>query len=593
MAPGHLVDLSNSGIISLTQLLALPPHIGVEHPSKRWLRRQEAKIIHLPVELQRPCNLMDRLKMTIGRRFEGPGLREFALLCRHHKMLNPYVIRAIFNVVAAEATIKSDRVRHHLEPGDGKRIGAAIERLDALNALWVAEGSWRMLFPNREVPSGYKRVASECEACILASVGARATALSDLRANMISRWGEVEPRLWRVVEGWIGRFRQEDVVDIQAESEELGGLMRKRRKEIRREMDRWTMLGMSLGGGYENQASSSASRRPQSVRDPTHQGSREGRGPEKRESDTERRTGLEERESQMWKGYEREILDHRDHGDEDDDERGQPIEDGILSYYARSQIDLSEEGGMHPAFQTAPRSTYSHPSAKVPPLDTSTNKPNKAKHSTAPRYTTTSRQRHRDDCPFDDDQSWTSVTVHTAASSPKDPAPDVPRVPSQYAKRGGPSASPNKSPSPPSFASSSHLTTSPSPCTPLVIQNPLLDNFPKVDPQTGRVFSGKFHSLPGGDYIPLYAASSLYPSEANQAADRRADNDEEYQHNEAPRRPRDDDDDRDMVVGARRKFRDPFEKDRQKERERSWGAIARSEASSSSRYPPRKEVYMR
>jgi hypothetical protein len=542
------------------------------------------------MELQRPKNLMDRLKISIGRRFEGLGLREFALLCDSHKLMNPYVIRAVFNVLAAEVTLKSDRLRHYLEDrdkatSDGKRIQDAIERLDAVNALWVAEGSWKMLFPGRNLPEGYRRVTSQCEACILASVGARATLLSDLRANMISRVrsdGAV-PRLWRVVEGWIDWFVEEDAKEIRAESDELGQLMRRRRKEIykqqrKRERRRRPMEMGARGDDYESRPTSSASsrkRRPDSVRLSSRDGptrNKEGTEEEKREPSIERERVRSERESQMWRDYEREILGHHDPDDECDDERKQPVEDGIQSWYARSQIALSEAGGMHPAFQT----DYSHESAVVSPLSTSPNQSNsKCKHSTT--AAATSSRRGHDGIPEEDDRSWVSVTVHSADSgkamepNSKTTTPGVPHGSSRYAKLNGRSTS--------SVKYTSHTTTFPSRTTPTtavptLVQNPALDNLPKVDPVTGRVLSGKFHSLPDGSHIPLYASSSVYPSEANQVPDREAksgyyeDNDNYRPNMPRPRdysfRVEDDDDDGDTVVGMKGKFRDPFAEDRKK-----------------------------
>lgn len=198
-----LEDLSKSELSQLAELLSNPDgRITYE-----FLEAQELAIASLPSALKRPSN------------FAGRFLKIFAkdkvVLCDCHRKLNAQLIRHIFSRLTDECTY---RLRYFND--NPRTFPSAIEewrqRMVAFESMWTDRTVWRELNKVQPGEPHYRRVHSNCEACILAVVGGSTQMIMDLYIATSSRrshknYGDFQyPPLHRLLEAWL---EQEGLLD--------------------------------------------------------------------------------------------------------------------------------------------------------------------------------------------------------------------------------------------------------------------------------------------------------------------------------------------------------------------------------------------
>lgn len=406
----YVLDLPDADLAKLTDMLALPPQCGTAHPTRAWLTSQIRAIASLPKTVLRPSKLLPRLAVKLTESCAAPRLPPAAVLCATHKALHPWLVRALFNLLAAEVTMRCDRLRgNDAKPGDG--VGRVLGILRSVNALWLEEGHFRLLFGEQAGLYGEKlrRVEGGCEACVLAAVGARGEVLAALRANLLGRTRAGEPRLLRVVESWMKWFGVVEGEALLRESEGMARGVRRARRAVRR-------------GTHERRGREEGFER-------TGQGSfgggsaRSGReGGSKRASGSERvpETPLTPRGERISAESPR-----LDGGGEE------PVrEEEIAEWYARSEMEAGARvpaRSVHPAFQ--PLSTC-HEDTEQPEgsvaggytsiLDCYGNNASGGKSSIGRKTSVEKTSNGRR-------TSWATCTVHTSqAPGHNPPPPDVP-----------------------------------------------------------------------------------------------------------------------------------------------------------------------
>ena len=109
--------------------------------------------------------------------------------------------------------------------------------MEAVNGLWMTPEFYGSLFmPWHVSPTDFRfeRIASGCEACILASVGGNHVVLSDLRTSICGRKkrGRSHGAVLEMVEAWIDWTGRGD--EIREESSKLGKEIAKCRREMQK-----------------------------------------------------------------------------------------------------------------------------------------------------------------------------------------------------------------------------------------------------------------------------------------------------------------------------------------------------------------------
>ncbi|KAJ0160491.1 hypothetical protein CTA2_7860 [Colletotrichum tanaceti] len=252
-------DLSDVTVRKLTRYLYLSQRHSTAHPPDYWLQGQEKGLHDLPSDCLRPrvdnlnvVNLVKRGLMSISEKHQLFFTPKAAVLCSSHRGLNSWTIHALFALVTKEITKETERLRRD-RGGRNLEYSAQIQeflhRLDAIQALWMDPTTFEMVFGR--LPAGLEKVASQCEACILAAIGSRESFLGDLRANLIARTKTESPILQRVVESWLAHFPTETQQSINQGSSFLAEEIRTVRREIvaarqkrrdakRQRRERWT-----------------------------------------------------------------------------------------------------------------------------------------------------------------------------------------------------------------------------------------------------------------------------------------------------------------------------------------------------------------
>lgn len=265
-------DMPWASVMAVCKLLRLPAEMmhSDGRPWSYWLGRQADEMTGLPPGVRRSRNpIVNAVSKWASKGQLPPGvqkgecssngekeeqLRELsarfvqprAVLCDvHEKGLNPWLIRALFVLLANEVTVRSDRIRTWNRRQRAKAMGRGIHskdaerkpgssvdaynddhptsaiaagrwvgRMDDANALWMDRECFDLIFRSgaeAEGPGAYDwghrdnpnyetydrpedvalppRVPSRCEACILAVVGCRRRLLVDLKAGMVARSG--------------------------------------------------------------------------------------------------------------------------------------------------------------------------------------------------------------------------------------------------------------------------------------------------------------------------------------------------------------------------------------------------------------------
>ncbi|KAJ2894575.1 hypothetical protein MKZ38_007398 [Zalerion maritima] len=264
----YIKDISMQAVVDLASCLARQPADGIGVPSEEWLRQQERSLTTVSKELLtpkrkdnwRPRSLITTYDISIAKIKDRA-----ALLCDTHKRLNPILVRRLFLLLAQESTLRCDRVRGyhgggaHLMKRDPNRLVGApmrsstdggrvpvdhlevagfVDRMNALNGLWVHEAMWARYFNAYRGAPRFEKVESCCEACIVAAIGGNAQHLMDLRANMISRAKKSHhhhpPRLFRFVDAWLSQFEEGLSGTLRESSECMADMLMTVRKEAGR-----------------------------------------------------------------------------------------------------------------------------------------------------------------------------------------------------------------------------------------------------------------------------------------------------------------------------------------------------------------------
>ncbi|KFY97365.1 hypothetical protein V498_02128 [Pseudogymnoascus sp. VKM F-4517 (FW-2822)] len=187
-------DLSHNDTLALTKILRLPERAQID---EYWLVGQEKKIEYLPAHLKRSKALIPRLV----EKFAKPSTK--AILCPRHRCLDPQLIRRLFVAIVDECTT---RVRRFTDsPPADSDIRQWWTRIKSINSLWTQPILYRYLFDANPGDPEFEYTHSECEACILASIGGNTTMLADLRIGAITRRTNhgPSPRIIRILDGWL------------------------------------------------------------------------------------------------------------------------------------------------------------------------------------------------------------------------------------------------------------------------------------------------------------------------------------------------------------------------------------------------------
>lgn len=202
----HLVD-------ELTGTLRLPQKRGefteIDNDDKdasfqmpdSWLKEQTIRSQRLSPKLRRPSSVLGRMKMGLLQKTR-------ANLCQAHEVLDPRLVRDVFEMFMNECLSRNDYLRdvpYSCEP----HVKAWLGRLKAAAGIWL--GPCRRGLPGAVV---YPRLESRCEACMLAVIGGNERLLTDLFVSarvhqrsvgdkMSYEGGEDADRFCTVLQSWI------------------------------------------------------------------------------------------------------------------------------------------------------------------------------------------------------------------------------------------------------------------------------------------------------------------------------------------------------------------------------------------------------
>ncbi|EOO04101.1 hypothetical protein UCRPA7_395 [Phaeoacremonium minimum UCRPA7] len=240
-------DMTDEQVHALTDLLAMPPKYllagGV--PAQEWLARQEEKMLRLPRELTKPTGLVDRTRIALAKKglSTDKWLPRVSVLCTTHALLNPWVVHRVFLLLQHEVMHRVNTVRYYRGELKTQEVVDYCTHVSGILSLFKTPTEFAAIC-RTEYPGHlrFDRIASGCEACILAAVGSRAQLLVDLKASLLGRADRrKEPRLMRFVDRWMQCFGPENEGELLLASQRLGEQIRainksdaKRRREVRR-----------------------------------------------------------------------------------------------------------------------------------------------------------------------------------------------------------------------------------------------------------------------------------------------------------------------------------------------------------------------
>ncbi|SPO01093.1 uncharacterized protein DNG_03840 [Cephalotrichum gorgonifer] len=377
----YVLTLKDSHLDKLTGLLALPRKYFGARPAPSWLDTQEIQTSSLPHRVLRPTRLVRRFAVKVSESLASPVLPPAAVLCPAHKALHPWVIRGLFNLLAAEVTLRCDRLKSFRPRGEEEERRVTVVKdvlgmLHAVNALWLEEEHFEALFGKQvEGPDGKLcRIESGCEACILAAVGARGGLLTCLRANMLARVGRRDPRLLRFVDSWILWFGG-DSDRLREEGMSKGKELRKARKAIserrreERRMRRRQSARVRHRAGSVSLHADRGNRKSEEHGSDSRDGSR-GAGYTTPRISAYSSLGLTFRQSHDTDTGEKSgdpgtpclsTANHSGHSEEDPAYEGAACEGDIAEWYASSEVGVDNQApqrNIHPAFQPGRPSKY-------------------------------------------------------------------------------------------------------------------------------------------------------------------------------------------------------------------------------------------
>ncbi|KAI9646088.1 hypothetical protein NHQ30_005527 [Ciborinia camelliae] len=193
-------EYSSTSLELLTQLLCRVPGPVPLDSSEPWFRDQATLMRTFPPCLLHPksSGIIPRLAATISSIKLG---ETGAILCTVHKPLNPYLIRKIFLELTYECTT---RLRHLATASTiagelPRNVRELVARMQMLNSIWMDPELYRQAYQVSPTTPRYERVASGCEACILATIGGNRNIVRDLYASILGR----RKKNGRMEEGWI------------------------------------------------------------------------------------------------------------------------------------------------------------------------------------------------------------------------------------------------------------------------------------------------------------------------------------------------------------------------------------------------------
>ncbi|KAF7879154.1 hypothetical protein EAF04_000353 [Stromatinia cepivora] len=240
-----LSEFTSTSLDLLTQLLTLIPGTL---PNDPWFHDQETLLQTFPPCLLHPksSGLISRVAASISSIRLGETK---AILCPVHKPLNPYLIRKIFLEATAECTTRIQRLVSEI-PVDELPVNVRefVVRMQRVNSIWMQPDFYRQAYQVSPSEPRYERVASGCEACILATIGGDRNIIRDLFASI---WGRRKKN--REMKGWVDVVRawgewHGDFDALILESTGLGreiGRCRKHLQTLRKAAIREQLSGMN------------------------------------------------------------------------------------------------------------------------------------------------------------------------------------------------------------------------------------------------------------------------------------------------------------------------------------------------------------
>lgn len=228
----YLEHISPTDIEILTQLLILTPG---QKPNKIWLQDQANCLTQFPFSLLKPSSVLLSLRMALPT-------ADNANLCKTHKLLNPQLIREIFLELSAEVTARQKTLEQN--PLLSSILSDHLIRLRSAASLWIEPTLFRTTYPTHPSNQCLPRIASGCEACILAAIGGNHTILSSLCTSILGRKKKGHPQapLLPFVNAWIDWTGEGDAIRagsdaVMKEVRKCRRQMQKTRRQTRRDSE--------------------------------------------------------------------------------------------------------------------------------------------------------------------------------------------------------------------------------------------------------------------------------------------------------------------------------------------------------------------
>lgn len=227
-------------LVQLASLLRYHPpssHLSTCVLEKKFLEEQRAAIED---DRTFPRELRARLRDSVTTMLRYPFADErFPPMCASHRRLNGRLVGHVYRLLRVEVSARCDRLRLFIQqsadpPGDAGRTRAValrvVEDMSSIVGLYLSPEQVDRYFGTFRTARRFDLVAGGCPACVLAVVGGHVPVLLALRANLVARAGEQEPRLLRFVDAWVESYDARAA--MRAESDGLVEALRRARTAV-------------------------------------------------------------------------------------------------------------------------------------------------------------------------------------------------------------------------------------------------------------------------------------------------------------------------------------------------------------------------
>ena len=225
-----IADITNAEISALTRILQLLPGENAVSYASRIM----SSISVLSSRLKRP----NRVSSIIL-----PSQKLYTPMCKLHKPLNGTLIHNLFNLVALESGGRlNSLVSNNEKLTEIER--ARVQSLRELHSLWLKPDVYQKTFFELPDRRKWKYQADECEACMLARIGADLTVLLNIRMALLSRMSSKKlrrygpPRLMPWIERWVAslstgmKLSSQDFEQVIAQNDADGKALKEIRKKL-------------------------------------------------------------------------------------------------------------------------------------------------------------------------------------------------------------------------------------------------------------------------------------------------------------------------------------------------------------------------